>query len=864
MTPEEIEAKIKELGMTRQDAEAKAKAVGIDLATYLQKATASPGLVPMTTVPVELTPQIQISPPVVEAPKPIKNPGSLIGAGGLKYFGYDIFLTTPAAFEPTAVGPVDPEYLIGPDDVLRITAWGQVEFQNELVVDKEGRIFISTIGQVLVSGLTLQQTYEKLKKQMSRSYSGLHSQPPTVWLDVTLSRLRPKRIFIMGEVDKPGGYTVSSYATVFNSLYSVGGPTTNGSLRDVRVIRGNKIVTRVDLYDYLTGAEETNDIRVQNNDIIFIPPRGKTVAIHGEIRRPAIYELREDEHLTALLKYCGGLLTTVYTEKAQIDRIKPFEERKGDVEQDRMVIDINLSDVMRSPPKEIPLNDADEIQIYSILGEKKNYVSIQGSVWRAGRYELGNIRTLKDLVAAAEGIRPETYMGKVDLERIRPDLTREFVTVNLEKALAGEVGQNIELRPKDVLRLYSIHELEFDKSVSISGHVKNPQTIPFSDSLTLYDLVFKAGGLLDPEFRKHTYLERADLVRLNADMVTMRIIPFDLRRMLEDSTYNVPLQPRDEVVIYGIEVTEVKDNYVTIGGNVKSPGRFPLRSNMTLTDLVLLAGGFTEEAYLLQAEVSRLRPEGLRGDSLAVVLQPKLTTKFDSLLYLRHSDGLSGSNTQVDGEFRLQHRDQVFIRQNPQFTLQKNVVVEGEVKFPGVYTIKRRGERLSEILDRAGGLTKMSYLGGAEFRRVGNRVNLDFIGAYKDRDPVHDVEVLDGDRIVIPPTPHTVRVAGEVNNPGLFSFIDGDDVSDYIDRSGGLTDSAHFAILTKSTGESRRVNFGWLRSDPDVPDGSSITVLRLPPPAPEGKFDLGATIKDTFAIITSAATVAFVVWQVTR
>ncbi|MEK6571675.1 MAG: SLBB domain-containing protein, partial [Bacteroidota bacterium] len=563
LTPEQIQAKLKELGLTEEEARRKAKERGINVDDLLRS-----GVIDTTRRATKIE-VAQPGPPTVEVkvpapepttiPQPVSVPRDTAptpkGPEGLEYFGYDLFKQIPAAFEPTAIGPVDPGYLVGPGDVLRLTVWGQAEFQYQLEIDREGRIFIPNVGQVFVLGTPLNLLEEKLKKQLSKYYSGLASRPPTVFMDITIAKLRPLRIFVMGEVKQPGGYTISSYATVFNALYSVGGPLVRGSLRNIKVLRENKVVATVDLYDYLLRGDQTSDVRLQNNDLVFIPPRGKTVSIRGDARRPAIYELKENENLTPLINFAGGLLSTAYLDHAQIDRVRPFEERRKGVE-DRVVVDIDLGEAMKAG-KQVALFDADEIQIFSILPEKKNFVSIQGAVWRPGRYELGKIRTIKDLVVAAEGVKPETYLGKGDLERVRPDLTREFVTFDVAKALKGERDHDIELREKDAVRLYSIHEIEFERTVSITGHVKSPQTIPYADSLTLYDLVFRAGGLLDPEFRKSTYLERGDLVRLNSDMITKRIISFNLQRLLEDNTYNVPLLPRDEVIIYGINVTEV-------------------------------------------------------------------------------------------------------------------------------------------------------------------------------------------------------------------------------------------------------------------------------------------------------------------
>jgi hypothetical protein len=227
---------------------------------------------------------------------------------------------------------------------------------------------------------------------------------------------------------------------------------------------------------------------------------------------------------------------------------------------------------------------------------------------------------------------------------------------------------------------------------------------------------------------------------------------------------------------------------------------------------------------------------------------------------------LSGDDPPRDGEFYLQYMDQVLIRPNPDFKPQQNVTLEGEVTYPGVYAIQHKGERLSEILSRAGGPTKSAYLGGAQFYRGGRRLIIDFEEAYGKKDDDNDIMMFSGDRIVVPPRPRTVFVTGEVNNPGLQVFIDGMRVSDYIERAGGRTDSAQYALLTFPTGETRKVSFGWLSRDPKVLEGSAIVVTKEPaePPKEKKEFDLGATIKDSFAVVASAATVIYLISQIKK
>ena len=758
MTPDQIDAKLKELGISRSEAESRAKDLGIDIGSYLARksaaATAAPAaaiLPPDTTQPAP--------PPVVHVKK------DLTGPNGLKYFGYDVFLTVPPAFEPTAVGPVDPEYLLGPGDVLRLSVWGQVEFQYDLPIDNEGKVFIPTIGQVVLTGMTLDHANAQLRKILSRSYAGLVTQPPKVWLDVTLANLRPKRIFLMGEVEKPGGYTVNSYSTVFSALYSVGGPTVRGSLRDVRVIRNGKQITSVDLYDYLTGASTTNDIRVQSNDIIFVPARGKTVSISGEIRTPAIYELKEREGIEQLVHFAGGVLVTGFAEKVTIDRIVPPSQRKG--VEDRIVLQIDLQKELQKGTKGIVLYDGDEMKIPSILDEKRNYVVIDGAVWRPGRFELGKVNTVRELITAAGGLHPKARM--------------------------------------------------------IS----------------------------------------AQLVRLNEDRITRSVIEFDLGALM-DGGRDIVLQPQDAVSIFSEEVTEILPRSVTIDGAVRQPGRYELQDSMTVEDLILQAGGFTEGADPRFADLTRMPLKGLKGDSLASLTKVAL----DTSIYPAWAKvtPLEPGKALLPPRHLLGHGDRVYVRLNPDYKPQHTVHLGGEVRFPGNYTLLTRNERLSELLDRAGGLTSFAYLPAGRMLRKGERVNVDFPKAFTERDKDYDIVLHPADSIYIPGKPNAVRVVGEVYNPGMVAYVPGLSMWDYVNYSGGLTDSAQYVLLMNANGNVEKFGTGWFKrifqSDPAVKDGATITVTRMPPPPPESPVDIGGTIKDIFAITASAVTIMVLASQV--
>jgi len=854
-TTSDIQAELQKRNMTESDARKLAKQYGISydefIATYITGGKTSskkpkgtkvikPALPPLP--PPAKSAKVKTPPKVKTNPKTKKS--------GLSYFGYNIFKNIPAAFKPNEIGPIDPGYIIGPGDVLQLYIWGAVQFQYQLTVDQQGNIFIPTAGQFFVSGITYKNLQKKLKNFLSKFYEGLKKNPPTVFLDVSLAKLRPIRIFVLGEVAQPGGYNISSYSTVFNALYSVGGPLVSGSLREIRVIRHNKVITKVDLYDYLLKGELIGDIRLQNNDIVFVPPRLKTVSISGEVRRPAIYELKNNENIKKLIHFAGGLKPTAYLRRVHINRIIPFSERKN-FEFERKVIDINLKEILTNKGKNFKLYDGDKVTVFSILKKIKNFVTIKGAVYRPGVYELNKAPRISDLIKKAYGLKPEAYLGKADIIRTRPDSTFEFISFDLGKALNKDELNNVQLQPLDLVKIYSIFDLKNLKTVSISGYVKTPVTMTYADSITLYDMVFKAGGLEDPFFRGKAYLQRGDIIRFNPDGYTTRIIPFSLKKLLDDPAYNMKLEPGDKIYIYKADVNKVLNKMVTITGQVKNPGKYPLSTNMTVMDLILQAGGFLRSSLRTEAYVNRLDSAGYKGDTLSQTFIVKLPGDFDKL----SADNFKKLKSSNKNPFYLKNKDIVVIRKNPDYQPQRTVRILGEVKYPGRYVLRTKNETLLELLFESGGPTTEAFLLGTRFYRGNKRLIVDVEKLYRNRNVQDNIILQPGDSIYIPKTPNTVFVTGEVNNRGLFKFIPGLTIKDYIEKAGGETDSADFIIYMKPTGETQKVSFGLFSSDPDALDGSVIFVTKEPP-SPEPKpFDLGATLRDIFSIAASALTV---------
>ncbi len=362
-------------------------------------------------------------------------------------------------------------------------------------------------------------------------------------------------------------------------------------------------------------------------------------------------------------------------------------------------------------------------------------------------------------------------------------------------------------------------------------------------------MVFRAGKWEDPIFKGHVYLQRGDVIRINPDGITTKVISFDLGKLLSNKEGNMKLEPGDKIYIYKADVNKVINKFVKIEGEVKNPGQYPLNSNMTVMDLIIQAGGFLESSLKTEAYVNRLNSEGYQGDKISETHIVKLPDEFDK------NTIDAAINDTSKKYFYLQHRDIVVVRKNPDWEPQRTVTIRGEVIKPGVYVLKNRNETLLDLLKEAGGPTNEGFLLGANFKRGNKKVVINLEKIYYENDESEDIFLKNGDQIYIPQIPNTVLVTGEVNNPGLYKFLYGEDVKDYIDKAGGTTDSSDYILYQKPTGETNKIGFGLFSGNPEVYDGSIINVTKVIP-EPEGKpVDWGSTLKDIFSITVSALTV---------
>jgi len=663
-----------------------------------------------------------------------------------KIFGEDLFRNGDLTFEPNLRMATPKNYIVGPDDELLVDINGDNEANYRLKVSPEGTIRIQYVGLVSVGGLTIEQATTKIRSVMAGTYPGLKSGRTNV--AINLGNIRSIKVTVIGEVVKPGSYTVPSLFTVFNLLYQSGGPNQNGSLRSIQVIRNNKIVSTVDVYDFLLNGIQKSNIRLQDQDVINVPVYQNRVEISGEIKRPAFYEVLSKETFSDVLRFAGGFSNRAYTAKVKILQNTNKERR--------------ITDVASESFGNYNAGNGDKFVVESILERFENRVEIIGSVFRPGQYELENGLTLKGLILKADGLTEDAFLNR--------------------------------------------------------GYIS----------------------------------------RLNADN-SLALLSFDVAKILNGSAADVTLRREDKVTISSI--FDLREEYeVSIQGEVRAPGTFEYAEKMTLEALIQMAGGFKEGATPNRIEISRrIKNSDVRSESARTA--EVFTVNVDQNLKLQEKG------------FVLNPFDIVSIRSSEGYQVQRQIKIEGEVLFPGTYTISRKDERISDIIKRAGGLTPLAYAEGASLKRPG-RVDLknpdslakkeeerykllnlrrlqqdgakdtstvdkeieilrsDLVGISLDRilqKPMshYDLILEDGDVIKVPKELQTVRVTGEVLKPNSIIFTKGKSFRNYIDGSGGFTYNAYkkgsYVVYSNgSVAAARKILF--FKNYPKVKPGAEIFV----------------------------------------
>nr|MBN2277810.1 SLBB domain-containing protein [candidate division Zixibacteria bacterium] len=623
----------------------------------------------------------------------------------LEPFGYSLF-ASPAELLPPSELAAATDYILGPGDNLIIYIWGRVETEYNLTIDRQGKLFIPKAGEIIAWGMSLEDFQTRVRQKLEGVYTDFK-------VSVSLGKIRSIRVYLTGEVKKPGAYTVSSLTTLFNALYLAGGPNQRGSMREIKLIRNNRVETSADLYQFLLKGDSRSDIRLSSGDAVFIPVSGPRVTIKGEIKRPAIYELKGSETIGELMELAGGPTAEAYLDRLMLVRISPDDERH--------VIDLNLNDAI-GEVDDIELIDGDDLTIFSIYDMKRNVVAVAGMVKHPGQFERTDSTTLRSLLDQAELLPSDVYFDRANLFRRYADRRVEIIPIDLKEVIDGSM--DYPLCDLDSLHIYSIDEVKRKEYVSIEGEVKKPGQYPLYDNMTVEDLIFMAGSLNKNANQINIELARTDsLGGVSAIKIDLTDPGMHHYRLCEDDRLFVRKIPE-----WSHQLT------ATIDGEVMYPGQYALLSkNETLYDLIQRAGGFTENAFpkgtiftrnTISRDLERQKlPEiiahthPLREDSTGNIQRVELGVFHpnDVNRIIIDINQIMNSNGK-QGNLVLQNEDYVYVPDIP-----TGVSVMGAVGANG--TIKYvAGKNTKYYIERAGNFTNQADKKGTRLIKADGRV----------------------------------------------------------------------------------------------------------------------------------------------
>ncbi|MEO6176079.1 MAG: SLBB domain-containing protein [Flavobacterium circumlabens] len=504
-------------------------------------------------------------------------------------FGSELFDNPTLNFEPDLKLATPMNYVLGPGDELQVSVYGIQEYNASISVSVEGKITIQNVGQISVSGMSVEAATQKIKAAIARVYSTVRSGQSQV--SISLSQIRTIKITVVGG-KQPGNYSISSLATVYNALHLAGGPGKNGTYRNIELIRNNKVYKNIDIYRFLTKGDQSDNVSLKENDVIRIPAYTQRVVINGEVKRPGIFEIKKGETFSDLLNFASGFNEFAYTASVNVMQ-KTGKEFK--------VQDINESQYNSYLPQ-----SGDVFRVTKILNRFENRIKIEGAVFRPDYYSYNEGMKISDLITRAEGLKEDAYTKRARIIRLKTDLSTEIVNVDLSAAMSGDLNADIELKREDVITVYSVLDFREDYIVTIDGEVKNPGQYPYFENLTLNDLVIQVGGLTGSASKRVEIARmlKSDFIN-DSDPKRIELVELEITSDNNEQIKNFILKPFDVINIRRIAVYE-KPKMVTISGAVVYPGKYVLANKKeNVYNVVMRAGGLTSIANLEGMKIKR-------------------------------------------------------------------------------------------------------------------------------------------------------------------------------------------------------------------------------------------------------------------
>lgn len=725
-------------------------------------------------------------------------------------YGFNYFRQKNVKIFNNAVDIKPPgNYVLGVGDQIVVSIWGYADYNRLFYIDKDGYIQQENIGRIYLKGLTLDQAKNLLRTRFANAYMIDKSD-----FDVSINYSRVITINVVGDVENPGSYTFPAINTAYNILAYVGGPTKSGSIRNIQIKRDGKIIRQFDLYKFLFTPEKQDDIFLDNNDYIYVPAQKNIVRIEGAVNREGKYEMLPGETFDDLLKYCGNYKPDAFTKVIQIRR---FEQNK------QILIDFDLDSIKKAGGK-IDLRNGDVVGVRSIPEKVKNYNEVFGSVLLPGKYQWIEGDRVLDLIKKAQGLKEDAYLDEAYLIRTNyDDFRKHSFRINLQKILDDPNSEeNMLLTFRDVLEVYSKTDF-FDRfDIEVKGEVRNPRKFESEKGMSLRDALIMCNGL-----KEEALLDKIIIYRVNDDL-TEKLISFRI-----DTTNNFAaldtfkLKKRDKIYVLK-DLRRIDKYYIEVNGMVRKNDTFPYMENMTLADALILAQGFKMEAASNRIEIARIANYD-KAISQSVPTQVTI---------LNFSISKNIGKDPVANSIKLQPYDQIYVRPTPEFEYQMKVTLKGEVLYPGQYVLTTKDERLSSLIERAGGLTRFAYAEGAKLTREKDGVGsilTDLDKAIKNKNSKFNYILKAGDVIEIPAVKDLVAIRGAFNYPNAdkpenlyVPYTEGKDAKFYINKyAAGFSDTAfrRKTYVIRPNGQilsTHRSMFG--KNYPKVEKGSIIVI----------------------------------------
>lgn len=612
----------------------------------------------------------------------------------IKIFGHNIFKDKELNFEPNLNISTPANYKLGPGDEVIVDVWGSAQSSAKDVISPDGYINVENIGLVYLNGMTVKEADAYIKEQFAQIHSGISGDSPNANIKLTLGQIRTIQVRVMGEVENPGTYSLSAFASVFHALYQAGGVNEIGTMRAIKVYRGNSKIVTLDVYDYLLNGKTGDDIRLEDGDVITVDTYNCLVNVEGKVKRPMYYEMKPTETVADLLRYSGGFTRDAYRGDVRIERMG---------ERERQIFTLDDSE-----QKGFCLRDGDVMSVDSIRDTYENMVEIKGALFRPGKFQCGGeISTVKQLLEKAGGLRPDAFTNRALLNRRLPDMTMENLSIDIKGIIEGTTA-DVALRPNDVLYVQSISDVEETKVLMIFGEVAFPGKYRYAENTTIEDLILLAGGLNDKASTVKVEVARrtSDSEATVSGDTLAEIFTFAIDKgLIVSGDSKFVLKPYDAVYVRRSPKYSEQQN-VVVAGEVEFAGTYVLnRKGLRLSDIIKNAGGLSNKAYAKGARLERKMTAEQRArmlDALKTVQKQMDSLDISEIeikpvMQVGIELDKALENPGSDADIVLEDGDRLVV---PQIT--NTVKVDGNVMFPNAVAYKE-GARLKHYINQAGG-----------------------------------------------------------------------------------------------------------------------------------------------------------------